>query len=126
LAERFASDAAYAPGTVVALGGAEEITRVNEDLSDEVFGVVSNRAAYLMNAGAGSDETHPAIAVSGRVPVQVVGSVKKGDRLVSARDGRARVATKEEISPWNVIGRSLEDKMDDGVGTVEAIVKLTS
>ena len=126
LAERFASDAAYAPGTVVALGGVEEITRVNEDLSDEVFGVVSNKAAYLMNAGAGSDETHPAIAVSGRVPVQVVGSVKKGDRLVSAGDGRARAATKEEISPWNVIGRSLEDKIDDGVGTVEAIVKLTS
>jgi len=126
LAERFAADAAYAPGTVVALGGAEEITRVNEDLSDEVFGVVSKRAAYLMNAGAGSDETHPAIAVSGRVPVQVVGSVKKGDRLVSAGDGRARAATKEEISPWNVIGRSLEDKLDDGEGTVEAIVKLTS
>jgi hypothetical protein len=126
LAERFASDATYAPGTVVALGGVEEITKVGEDLSDEVFGVVSSRAAYLMNAGAGDDQTHPAIAVSGRVPVTVVGQVNKGDRLVSAGNGRARAASKDEITPWNVIGRSLEDKWYDGLGSVEAIVKLTS
>lgn len=126
LAERFASDGSYAPGTVVALGGAEEITKVANDLSDDVFGVVSSRAAYLMNSGAGDDETHPAIAVSGRVPVTVVGTVNKGDRLVSAGDGRARSATKDEITPWNVIGRSLEDKWTDEEGQVEAIVKLTS
>ena len=126
LAERFASDGSYAPGTVVALGGAEEITKVANDLSDDVFGVVSSRAAYLMNSGAGDDETHPAIAVSGRVPVTVVGTVNKGDRLVSAGDGRARSATKDEITPWNVIGRSLEDKWTDEESQVEAIVKLTS
>ena len=79
-----------------------------------------------MNSGAGDDETHPAIAVSGRVPVTVVGTVNKGDRLVSAGDGRARSATKDEITPWNVIGRSLEDKWTDEEGQVEAIVKLTS
>ena len=36
VAERFASDSVYAPGTVDALGGAEEITQVNEEASDEV------------------------------------------------------------------------------------------
>ena len=126
LAERFAADANYPAGTVVALGGAKEITRVADELSDDVFGVISTNAAYLMNAGAGNNATHPPIAVSGRVPVQVVGKVKKGDRLVSAGNGMARSAAKHEITPWNVIGRALADKTDSEVGTVEAIVKLSS
>ena len=51
LAENFVPDNNYAPGTVVALGGAEEITAVNDELSNKVFGVVSEKPAYLMNAG---------------------------------------------------------------------------
>jgi len=126
LAERFESDSRLDPGTVVALGGTKEITKVVEELSEDVFGVISTRAAYLMNGGAGSDETHPPVAVSGRVPVRVIGKVQKGDRLVSAGNGLARAAAKNEMTPWNVIGRSLENKLDTGEGTVEAIVKLNS
>jgi hypothetical protein len=87
-----------------------------------VFGVVSDSAAYLMNAGAGSNITHPAIAISGRVPVKVIGKVKKHDRLVSAGNGMARAAKKNEILPFTVIGRSLEDKDTTGVGEVTAVV----
>jgi hypothetical protein len=126
LAERFASDSAYPAGTVVALGGVEEITAASDALSEDVFGVISTRAAYLMNSSAGSDATHPPVAVNGRVPVRVVGKIKKGDRLVAAGNGLAKSGSKSEITPWNVIGRSLENKQDDGVGTVEAIVKLNS
>jgi len=97
-----------------------------EELSEDVFGVISTRAAYLMNGAAGSNETHPPVAVNGRVPVKVVGKIRKGDRLVSAGNGLARSGSKTEISPFNVIGRSLEDKFDLGEGTVEAIVKLNS
>ena len=66
VAERFASDTTYAPGTVVALGGAQEITQVNEEASDEVFGVVSStdQAAFMMNGAAGNDQTHPYIAMT--------------------------------------------------------------
>lgn len=126
LAERFAADTYYAPGTVVALGGPKEITKVIDDASEDVFGVISTRAAYLMNAGAGDDKTHPPVAVSGRVPVLVIGRVKKNDRLISAGNGYARAAKKNEVTPWNVIGRALEDKLSDDLGTVEAIVKLSS
>ena len=126
LAERFASDSAYPAGTVVALGGVEEITAASDALSEDVFGVISTRAAYLMNSSAGSDATHTPVAVNGRVPVRVVGKIKKGDRLVAAGNGLAKSGSKSEITPWNVIGRSLENKQDDGVGTVEAIVKLNS
>jgi hypothetical protein len=124
LAERFAADDVYAPGTVVELGGAAEITRAIEELSDNVFGVISTKAAYTMNGAAGSDETHPPIAMTGRVPVLSVGRIRKGDRLVSAGNGLARAAKKNEITAFNVIGRALEDKLTDGEGTVEAIVTI--
>ena len=125
VAERFAADQEYAPGTVVELGGVAEITCSNTALSDNVFGVISTQAAYLMNGGAGSDSTHPPVAMTGRVPVRVIGTVRKGDRLVSAGNGLARAAQPGEATAFNVIGRSLQDRHDNGVeGTVEAIVTI--
>ena len=128
VAERFASDSAYTPGTVVALGGAEEITQVNEEASDEVFGVVSSldQAAFKMNGGAGNDDTHPYIAMTGRVDVKVIGSVNKGDRLISASvPGYARAATKAECTAFNVIGRALTSKSEAGQGSVLAAVRVS-
>jgi hypothetical protein len=122
LAERFASDTVYAAGTVVQIGGAAEITAVQSELSDDVFGVVSNTAAYLMNDGAGDDGTHPAIALVGRVKVKATGLVNKGDRLVSAGEGIARAAKVGEATSFNVIGRALEHKTTDDIGYVEAFV----
>jgi|MDTC01.2.fsa_nt_gb hypothetical protein len=124
MAERFHADAEYAPGTVVELGGVNEVTICQDDLSNTVFGVVSTKAAYLMNGGAGTNETHPPIAMSGRVPVNVIGFVTKGDRLVSAGNGAARSANLDEVTAFNVIGRALESKTDEGFGSVEAIVKI--
>lgn len=124
LAERFAADDIYEPGTVVALGGPEEITAVAEELSDSVFGVISSRAAYLMNSGAGDDATHPAVAMTGRVPVKVTGTVNKGDRLVAAGNGVARAAGPGEATSFNTIGRALEIKETAGVGTILAVVTI--
>ena len=124
LAERFESDSPYDAGTVVELGGEAEITAVVHELSEDVFGVVSNTAAYLMNAGAGNDDTHPAVAVGGRIHVKVTGKVCKGDRLVSAGNGIARAAKVGEATAFNVIGRALTNKTTDNVGTVEAFVSI--
>ena len=124
LAERFEADTEYDAGTVVELGGSAEITQVNTDLSENVFGVISTRAAYLMNSRAGSNATHPPVAMTGRVPVKVVGQVCKGDRLVSAGNGLARSAQTGEATAFNVIGRALKNKLDAGEGTVEAIVTI--
>lgn len=125
LAERFEADAYYDAGTVVELGGEKEITSVKYELSEDIFGVISNTAAYLMNSGAGSDTTHPPVAMTGRVQVKVTGIVKKNDRLVSAGNGIARAALKGEATAFNVIGRSLENKTDSSVGTVLAIVTVS-
>ena len=126
LAERFETDTPLLPGTVVELGGLKEITASIQELSEAVFGVISTNAGFLMNGGAGSDVTHPPVAVNGRVPVRVIGTVNKGDRLVSAGRGLARAATRSEMTAFNVIGRALENKLTTGEGTVEAIVKLNS
>ena len=124
VAERFASDELLEPGTVVELGGVNEITRSLTALSENVFGVISTRPAYTMNGGAGEDDTHPKVAMTGRVPVKVTGYIRKGDRLVAAGDGIARAAQPGEATAFNVIGRSLVDKTTPESGTIEAIVTI--
>jgi hypothetical protein len=124
VAERFAADDLLEPGTVVELGGTAEITRSTQDLSENVFGVISTRPAYTMNGGAGEDNTHPKVAMTGRVPVKVIGYIRKGDRLVSAGSGLARAAQPGEATAFNVIGRSLVDKHTPELGTIEAIVTI--
>jgi hypothetical protein len=124
VAERFAADQVYEAGTVVELGGSAEITLSNNDLSENVFGVISTQAAYLMNSAAGTDATHPPVAMTGRVPVRTIGQVRKGDRLVSASNGLARAAATGEATAFNVIGRALRDKLNTEIGIVEAIVTI--
>ncbi len=126
LAERFEADQEYAPGTVVELGGLKEITAALTELSESVFGVISTNAGFLMNNSVGNNSTHPVVAAAGRVPVQVVGIIHKGDRLVSAGNGRARAASRNELTPFNVIGRALENKLTTGEGIVEAAVRISN
>jgi hypothetical protein len=118
LAERFVADQDYPPGTVVKLGGSVEITECTEDASEEVFGVVSTDPAYLMNTAI---EGLP-VALIGRVPVRVTGTIKRGDRLISAGSGVARAATEGELTLFNIIGRALEDKTTADEGVIEAVV----
>jgi hypothetical protein len=122
LAERFESDGEYDAGTVMEMGGDKEITAVRDDASENVLGVISASAGLVMNGAAGTQKTHPTIAMTGRVPVKVSGIIKKGDRLISAGSGRARAAKTGEANSFNTIGRSLENKLVDGDGLVLAAV----
>ena len=129
LAERFAADASYDAGTVVALGGTEEITASAQEGSESVFGVVSgeHQAAFKMNGGAGTDATHPYVAMAGRVQVKLIGTITKGDRLIaSSTAGVARRATTDECTAFNVIGRALESKTSTGLGEVLCFVTAKS
>ena len=125
VAERFEADAPMTAGAVVMVGGSAEITETTADLSDQVFGVISDAPAYAMNAGAGNDESHPYVAMTGRTVVRVTGAVTKGQRLVSSSvKGCARaVATGESITPFNVIGRALESSSDTGIKLVNCAVR---
>ena len=119
LAEVYKADAEYEPGTVVKLGGEFEITQTESHNDVDVFGVISTNPAYLMNKDA---EGLP-VALQGRVPVKVLGKVKKGDRLCSSDEpGIAWVVSENEYDVRAVIGRSLEDKDNGDFGVVEAVI----
>ena len=119
LAEKYVADADYEPGTVVKLGGSAEITQTTHIEDMNVFGVISTNPAYLMNV----DSTGLPVAMTGRVPVKVVGKVLKGERLVSSHiPGVAMALGFMEYDPRKVIGRSLEQKSTDDLGVVEAVI----
>lgn len=119
LAEYYAADKLYAPGTVLEFGGDKEVTAASAE-SNKIAGVVSAEPAYVMN---GSIETeYPVmVAMMGRVKVKAVGWVSKGDMLVSAGNGFAKTSI---MSPkiGTVIGKAIENKNDTGEGYVEVMV----
>jgi hypothetical protein len=118
LAECYAADAEYAPGTVVDFGGDAEITLSPIDASPRVAGVISTNPAHLMNSHLEA-EFVAAVALVGRVPTLVQGTVMKGDAMVSAGNGRARAENDPKIS--TVIGKALENFIGDE-GIIEIVV----
>jgi len=122
LAERYSADMPMEVGDVVELGGEKEITICKKALSDRVFGVVSENPAFLMNKDAGNDDSHPMIALKGRVRVKVSGKGKAGDRLVSAGNGEAMVAELEDCTTFNVVGRLLQDKYSSISELTECVI----
>jgi hypothetical protein len=119
LAERYASDADYAPGTVVVFGGDQEIT-VTEQLGDErVAGAISTDPAYLMNGA--SDGL--AVALRGKVPVKLFGPVTKGDSLVTHyKAGYAISVGRDRTYGQAVFAKSLETNLDPGEKIVMAVI----
>jgi hypothetical protein len=111
----------YGEGTVVKIGGDKEITIANTN--DEVFGVISTNPAVLMNKSAGSNITHPPVALIGRVPVRVTGKVNKGQKLIVGEAGIA-VAASGVADRDIVIGKALVDKYTEEESLIE--ITLTS
>jgi hypothetical protein len=119
LAEYYAADKIYIPGTVLEFGGEQEVTLAGIE-SNKIAGVVSSEPAYVMNGNIQAE--HPVIlALIGRVPVKVIGYVSKGDMLVSAGNGLAK---SNILTPkiGSVIGKAIQNKWTEGEGVVEVLV----
>lgn len=117
LAEKYLADAEYAPGTVLMFGGDQEVTECTHDMCSRVAGVVSTNPGYLMNQGLEGDHTVE-LALTGRVPTKVTGTVQKGDMMVSAGNGRARAEANPRVG--SVIGKALENSEGDAV--IEVVI----
>ena len=117
LAEKYTADAEYAPGTVVMFGGTAEVTLCVNDGCSRVAGVISTNPSYRMNDGLVSAHT-AMVALTGRVPTSVTGTVRKGDMMVSAGDGTARAEANPAVG--TVIGKALADSEGDAV--IEVVV----
>jgi hypothetical protein len=117
LAEYYESDGTYEPGTVMMFGGSKEVTMAGTSASS-VAGVISTNPSYIMNSGLTAEYT-AIVALTGRVPTKVVGTVKKGDMMISAGAGRACACASPQIG--TVIGKALAD-FDGAEGVIEVVV----
>jgi hypothetical protein len=114
LAEKYLADAEYEVGTVLMVGGDKEVTACQVGL--RAIGPVSDKPAYLMNSGLEGGTT---IALKGRVPVKVSGSVLKGQRLVAGPNGTAQSAMGNNA---DVFAIALESSDDVGVKIIECVI----
>jgi hypothetical protein len=114
LAEKYLADKEYEVGTVVSVGGEQEITA--SSWGDLAIGAVSAKPAYVMNNDLNGGTV---IALKGRVPVKVIGSVKKGDRLIAANEGCATAGVPHSNGVFAV---ALETNSDTGIKLIEAVI----
>jgi hypothetical protein len=122
LAECYVADQSYTVGTVLVIGGNQEVTQSTGKFDSTVIGTVSNKPAYIMNSGVVAEHV-AVIALTGRVPVRVVGKIVKGDLL--ATSNIAGVATAIDTVEWQpgcVFAKALESYDSDQPGIIEAVV----
>lgn len=117
LAENYESDSDYEPGTVLVFGDVTEVTVSNKENDTRVAGIVSTNPAYLMN----STLDGVAVALTGRVPCKVTGTVRRGDLMVSSSIPGVAM-TNNSPSIGTVIGKALGNHSGDGVGVIEVVV----
>jgi hypothetical protein len=118
IAENYIADAVYNPGTVVEFGGEAEVTVSMTEGSTKIAGVITSNPAHVMNGGL-KGSSIASVALLGRVPVNVIGPVYKGDMLISAGYGFARACSNPIIG--SVIGKALAN-FDGEKGSVEVVV----
>lgn len=119
LAENYAADQAYEPGTVVIFGGNNEVTVTTQTHDSRVAGVISTNPGYLMNAACAGLP----VALTGRVPCFVQGPVNKGTLLVTSDiPGVAQAINFNLYKPGTVIGKSLEEITSHEIKLIEVVV----
>jgi hypothetical protein len=117
LAEIYESDSEYEVGTVVIFGGEKEITVSSMGADPRVAGVISENPAYLMN----SEATGQAVALLGKVPCKVVGTISKGDMLVTHTRYPGVARTGVNPATGTVIGKALEEYNSTDIGTINIV-----
>ena len=119
LAEFYEGDQEYEPGTVLVFGGDKEVTTTNLVNDTRTAGVVTTDPAYIMNKD--QQGVKVCIALVGRVPVKVIGTVKKGDILTTSETvGYATKAVTPTLCA--IIGKALEDKNYDSAGVIQVAI----
>lgn len=126
LAEKYLADRDYQPGTVMVFGGDKEVTIGKEYKSRKIAGVISTQPAFIMNNCLESQplekEYSVTIALTGRVPCNVIGKISKGDMLVQSNIPGVATAD-DDPKLGSVIGKALEDYNNiESVGQIEIVV----
>jgi hypothetical protein len=121
LAEMYVADANYPAGTVVEFGGTHEITISSASHSTAVAGIISTNPSYLMNSTQQGEHVLP-VALTGRVPCQVQGPVRKGDVLVASSTPGVAQRIGMNWQPGCVVGKAMEVIDSAEIKTIEVAV----
>ena len=114
LAEKYTTDQEYEAGTVIVVASAGDAEgTASYTTGQRVLGVVSTNPAFIMN-----DELDgQAIALRGRVPVKVVGPIRKGQALICNQDGKGIYGDTN-----NSFAIALETNEEQSVKLVECVI----
>jgi len=123
LAEYYEGDKEYPVGTVLVFGGSKEVTISGSKEDHRIAGVVSDSAAYIMNNQCSGNKV--CIALQGRVPCKVVGTIRKGDLLVTSNIPGVAISAGSNAKTGTLVGKALEDFESDHIGTIEVAVGRT-
>lgn len=107
LAENYTSKDTNAPvGTVFCVSESKnyDVEICNEEFSTKVIGVISENPGFIMSEKIEG----VTLGLKGKVPIRVIGPVKKGDMLASAGNGVAFTTSKPEFK----FAVSLEENLD--------------
>jgi hypothetical protein len=115
LAEKYTTEQEWPVGTAMAVCDHEDHETGPANSSSIAIGVISANPAYLMN----SESEGQAIALKGRVPVRVVGTVRKGQAVYAWNDGVCSTVATNAI-----IGVALESNSLEEEKLVECVLKV--
>jgi hypothetical protein len=122
VAEKYVADKPYPAGTVLEIGGTAEVRATTQYASTCIAGVVSSHPALIMNSGEISPNSVE-VALLGRVPCRVTGTIQRGDLLIaSATSGVATVLDATQYRPGSVIGKALADYNNTTEGVIEVLI----
>jgi hypothetical protein len=114
LAEKYTTDQEYEPGTVIVVASAGDAEgTASYTTGQRVLGVVSTNPAFIMN----DDLDGQAIALRGRVPVKVIGPIRKGQALICNQDGKGIYGDTN-----NSFAIALETNEETSVKLVECVI----
>lgn len=114
LAEKYSTEKDWPVGTAMAVCDHDDHETGPADATDMAIGVVSENPAYLMNSEAAGQ----AIALKGRVPVRVIGPVRKGQAIYAWKNG-----VSSTVVTTALIGVALESNQDQEEKLVECVLK---
>jgi len=114
LAEKYSTEQEWPVGTAMAVCDHADHETGPANASSIAIGVISENPAYLMN----SEAEGQAIALKGRVPVRIVGSVRKGQAVYAWENGVCST-----VATSALVGVALNSNTDEGEKLVECVLK---
>jgi len=115
LAEKYTTEIEHPIGTVMMVSASDDYETCPVQTLGYPIGVISEKPAFLMNEECDGQ----ALALKGRVPVRVVGKIKKGEAVFVYENGTAG----KQYNGAHIIGVALETNTDMGEKLVECVLK---